>query len=105
MKDMQKQNIIRQRLKKLSVFEKRKYGIPTDNNKIDILTGVTLFTLFNSLQEDNHPSFSEDSFSGKGAEYSGAGASDSWDNDSKTESNYDNSSSDNSSSNSVSGSD
>ena len=95
---MKSEATMKRRMKALSVVQRRKYGIPTSDKGIDILTGAVLMSLYSNVEESHD---APESFSGRGGEYSGAGSSDSWDSGSSSDSSY--SSSDSCSSSSDSG--
>lgn len=89
-KDLKQQQKYREKLKTLSISERRKYGIPSSDSGIDLMDVVLLSSVVSALSEDNHSSFS-----GLGGDFGGGGASGSWDSDSSSSSSsYDSGSSD-----------
>jgi hypothetical protein len=72
-KEMRTQQEMKRKLKAMSQSERKRYGVPTQDSGIDLLTAAALVSVFSSAETSGH------SFSGGGGEYSGGGSSGSWD--------------------------
>ena len=80
---MKNESNMKRRMKALSMVQRRKYGIPTSDTGIDLLTGALLMSLYSNVSESHD---APESFSGAGGDFGGAGASDSWDDNSSSSS-------------------
>jgi hypothetical protein len=77
-KEMKDQHEMKRKLKAMSQSERRRYGVPTSDGGIDLLTAVAVASMFSSVEESGH------SFSGGGGDFGGGGASSSWDSSSSS---------------------
>lgn len=83
LQEMRSQSDIKRKLKTLTVSERKRYGVPTTDGGIDLLTGAVLLSMFSNISE-SHDAPSH--FSGGGGDFGGGGASGSWDSDSSSSS-------------------